>query len=340
MDGVESYLHRDQLNSVVLITDAAGAKAREETFLPFGLSAAEDVALPAVAEDAKGFIGERYDSDAGLQYLNARYYDPELGLFLQPDWFEVTQAGVGTNRYSYSFNDPVNGRDPLGNATCGTSIGGNDCSATLQASETARDELGQSIALAQKSIERLESNENTGLFSGVWGFKRRFEASYGENSFNTENLSSFVDMAQIVSDGIGPTGAGVALEHYGLAEAAFRQQFPDAANEDIDALMSQLFGEKRFRNPDGSTTSYTGRATNAAGWAAPGGGSIALDNGFQMHQRGSRVIVHEGAHAFLSLRDHHKLAGNGYGRVGRNAAREAGVAWENADSFACVVSGC
>jgi hypothetical protein len=50
-----------------------------------------------------------------LQYLNARYYDPELGMFIQPDWFEVTEPGVGRNRYSYSFNDPVNGRDPGGN---------------------------------------------------------------------------------------------------------------------------------------------------------------------------------------------------------------------------------
>ena len=31
----------------------------------------------------------------------------KLGMFIQPDWWEVTQAGVGTNRYSYSFNDPV-----------------------------------------------------------------------------------------------------------------------------------------------------------------------------------------------------------------------------------------
>ncbi len=36
-------------------------------------------------------------------------------MFIQPDWFEVTKAGVGTNRYSYSFNDPVNLRDPSGN---------------------------------------------------------------------------------------------------------------------------------------------------------------------------------------------------------------------------------
>jgi RHS repeat-associated protein len=67
------------------------------------------------APETKGWIGERFDADAGLQYLNARYYDPELSLFLQPDWFEVTKAGVGTNRFSYAFNDPVNKFDPGGN---------------------------------------------------------------------------------------------------------------------------------------------------------------------------------------------------------------------------------
>jgi RHS repeat-associated protein len=76
-----------------------------------------------VAADAKGFIGERFDPDAGLQYLNARYYDPELGLFIQPDWFEVTQPGVGTNRYSYSFNDPVNLSDRSGNCVWDLCIG-------------------------------------------------------------------------------------------------------------------------------------------------------------------------------------------------------------------------
>ena len=49
-----------------------------------------------------------------MQYLNARYYDPRLGMFLQPDWFEVTAAGVGTNRYATAGGDPVNASDPGG----------------------------------------------------------------------------------------------------------------------------------------------------------------------------------------------------------------------------------
>ncbi|MGL4234944.1 RHS repeat-associated core domain-containing protein [Tabrizicola sp.] len=83
-------------------------------YKPFGEQS--EWLLPGnTSPETKGWIGERYDADAGLQYLNARYYDPELSLFLQPDWFEVTKAGVGTNRFSYSFNDPVNKLDPGGN---------------------------------------------------------------------------------------------------------------------------------------------------------------------------------------------------------------------------------
>ena len=36
-------------------------------------------------------------------------------MFLQPDWWEVTWAGVGTNRYSYAGGDPINRLDPNGN---------------------------------------------------------------------------------------------------------------------------------------------------------------------------------------------------------------------------------
>ena len=38
-------------------------------------------------------------------------------MFIQPDWFDPTNPGVGTNRYAYSHNDPVNITDPNGNCT-------------------------------------------------------------------------------------------------------------------------------------------------------------------------------------------------------------------------------
>jgi RHS repeat-associated protein len=107
-------LHREGLASLRAITSAAGVKIEAALYKPFGEQS--EWLLPGnPAPETKGWIGERYDADAGLQYLNARYYDPELSLFLQPDWFEVTKAGVGTNRFSYSANDPVNKLDPSGN---------------------------------------------------------------------------------------------------------------------------------------------------------------------------------------------------------------------------------
>jgi RHS repeat-associated protein len=115
-NGVASYLHRDHLGSVRAITDASGARVESAVYKPFG-EQTEFVTPGLAAPESKGWIGERYDADAGLQYLNARYYDPVLGIFLQPDWFEVLKPGVGTNRFSYSFNDPVNKLDPLGNYT-------------------------------------------------------------------------------------------------------------------------------------------------------------------------------------------------------------------------------
>lgn len=108
----KTVLHRDGLSSLRAVTSGTGLRTETSSYRPFGEQSEATYALNT--PESKGYIGERYDAGAGLQYLNARYYDPQLGMFIQPDWWEVTQAGVGTNRYSYGFGDPVNSRDPGG----------------------------------------------------------------------------------------------------------------------------------------------------------------------------------------------------------------------------------
>ena len=105
-------LHKDGLDSVRAVSDAAGLAAERTSYRPYG----EEVAQlqPVTLPETKGFIGERFDDQSCLQYLNARYYDPKLAMFIQPDWWEVMKEGVGANRYSYSFGDPINGKDPTG----------------------------------------------------------------------------------------------------------------------------------------------------------------------------------------------------------------------------------
>jgi RHS repeat-associated protein len=54
------------------------------------------------------FTGQQTDSDSGLQYLRARYYDPGTGRFLSKDPLPID------NRYSYVSNNPITMVDPLG----------------------------------------------------------------------------------------------------------------------------------------------------------------------------------------------------------------------------------
>ena len=55
------------------------------------------------------FTGKKLDTATGLFYFNQRYYDPEIGRFLQED-----PAGQGLNPYRYCGNNPLMYTDPDG----------------------------------------------------------------------------------------------------------------------------------------------------------------------------------------------------------------------------------
>ncbi len=104
----KSYLHRDHLSSVRVVTASNGAISESTRYVVYGEPSNKAM------DTQKNYIGERYDPESGLLYLNARYMDPKFGRFIQPDDWDPTKEGVGTNRYAYAGNDPVNKADPNG----------------------------------------------------------------------------------------------------------------------------------------------------------------------------------------------------------------------------------
>ncbi|TGP85428.1 MULTISPECIES: RHS repeat-associated core domain-containing protein, partial [unclassified Mesorhizobium] len=73
------FLHRDHLASVRMVTDSSGAITEATNYATYGER------LNSGFQTQKSYIGERFDPETGLLYLNARYMDPVLGRFVPAD---------------------------------------------------------------------------------------------------------------------------------------------------------------------------------------------------------------------------------------------------------------
>jgi RHS repeat-associated protein len=106
------WLHTDRLGSINAVTTdgaqyPAGSLVLRRTYAPYG----ETLSTAGTHAESRGWIDQRNDGETGLTYLHARYFDPQLGIFLSPDPIGV--AG-GMNLYGYALGDPVNGTDRTG----------------------------------------------------------------------------------------------------------------------------------------------------------------------------------------------------------------------------------
>jgi RHS repeat-associated protein len=102
---VVRYTFSDQLGSTVLITDEAGQVLWQDELTPFG----ESSGSVGVIEELARFTGKELDSETGLYYFNARWYDPQAGRFVTED-----PARDGANWYVYVRNNPLKYVDPTG----------------------------------------------------------------------------------------------------------------------------------------------------------------------------------------------------------------------------------
>ena len=115
---------RNGQNDVTGIVDSTGVVVVKYSYDAWGkqLSVTDGAGNPITNADHVGIInpiryrGYYYETETGYYYLNSRYYNPEIGRFINSDG---KMAGVGEsiqgyNLFAYCFNNPVNLSDENG----------------------------------------------------------------------------------------------------------------------------------------------------------------------------------------------------------------------------------
>jgi RHS repeat-associated protein len=114
-DGTKLWYHGDYLNSTSRITNSQGKEAKKLGYKPFGEDAYNiDSGTNPTFNPKLCYTGKEKDI-SGLYFYGARYYDPVLGRFMQPDNFHDSGT-QGLNRYAYCSNNPLKYNDPSGHS--------------------------------------------------------------------------------------------------------------------------------------------------------------------------------------------------------------------------------
>ena len=113
----EYFYVKNLQGDILKVITATGTEAATYTYDAWGmlLTSSGDMA----EANPIRYRGYYYDNETGLYYLQSRYYDPEVGRFINLDSFASTGLGIlGANMFVYCMNNAVfridkSGRAPL-----------------------------------------------------------------------------------------------------------------------------------------------------------------------------------------------------------------------------------
>ena len=113
INGVQtpSFYGYDGMGSVRQLTNSSGAITDTYEYDAFG----NKIASTGTTPNNYLYRGEQYDTDLGLYYLRARYYNPLTGRFMSRDPNTGNQLNpMSLHKYLYAGGDPINFVDPAG----------------------------------------------------------------------------------------------------------------------------------------------------------------------------------------------------------------------------------
>ena len=108
-NGTDYYYQKNIQGDIERIYNNQGALYAEYSYDAWGKCTIKSNVNNIAAINPFRYRGYYLDDETGLYYLNARYYDPEIGRFISPDSTEYLEAEKlhGLNLYVYCLDNPI-----------------------------------------------------------------------------------------------------------------------------------------------------------------------------------------------------------------------------------------
>lgn len=113
-DGALIWVLSDRQDSASVAVNASTGEASRERYLPYGGNRNQAAGATWTMPSDRGWLGQIQDRDTGLDFLNARYYDPLLVHFISADLVDLKDTPESANAYGYAAGNPIGFYDPNG----------------------------------------------------------------------------------------------------------------------------------------------------------------------------------------------------------------------------------
>ena len=162
----EYFYVKNLPGDILKVITATGTEAATYTYDSWGklLTSSGDMA----GVNPLRYRGYFYDTETGLYYLKSRYYDPEVGRFINPDAFATTDVDgvLSANMFAYCENNPIRNSDTAGTIGADTLIRAATGAVTSLISGLAAGDRGVEL-LVDVGVGALASALNTPLASAA-----------------------------------------------------------------------------------------------------------------------------------------------------------------------------